>query len=390
MALQESPAMIKLYEIYTASPDSIGRHLARDVSATGANDPLIVATGTDLVIFPGGGRDPVTQSFRVSTRGFKELAGISHLGPALASLVRMRELDPTSGQWKEDAHRLLAQLAEVRAANTVELWRDTIAVEAYRGFEPAITEMVNYACVVTSRFLQSVLDDESRLNAETLRREYLDARDVPGTPVPFNMVMIATFFLTNLDIAYRVLRWSQQQQLAWERTMVLISGKQGRPTAGVTWTTNSVCQMLLGASGDKLPLERILIAPHAPSFVLNELAGIEALRSLEQTYRSIWFSIQATRDLADPMFHEYARFQPQTGLAPSVTTSTLTVSELPAIRSNDDWLSLVTRLRVVLEDPRQLLSNCVADYAVAQLRAQGNRPDQVSIPGLSGVSYAIG
>lgn len=89
------------------------------------------------------------------------------------------------------------------------------------------------------------------------------------------------------------------------------------------------------------------------------------------------------------MFHQYARFQPQTGLAPAVTTSTLTVSEMPAIRSNDDWLSLVTRLRVVLEDPRQLLSNCVADYAVAQLRAQGNRPDQVSIPGLSGVSYAI-
>jgi len=42
----------------------------------------------------------------------------------------MHELDPVSGQWRKDAHRLLDQLAEVRAVNTVEPWRDTIAVEA--------------------------------------------------------------------------------------------------------------------------------------------------------------------------------------------------------------------------------------------------------------------
>jgi len=34
-----------------------------------------------------------------------------------------------------------------------------------------------------------------------------------------------------------------------------------------------------------------------------------------------------------------------------------------------------------MEDPKQLLSNCVADYVVDQLRANGNRPQDVVISG---------
>ena len=33
------------------------------------------------------------------------------------------------------------------------------------------------------------------------------------------------------------------------------------------------------------------------------------------------------------------------------------------------------RLRRIMEDPSQLLSNCVADHIVDQLQANGNRPD---------------
>src|SRR5260370_23853460 len=100
------------------------------------------------------------------------------------------------------------------------------------------------------------------------RHEYLDAQGAPGMPVPFNKVMIATFFLTDLDVAYRIIRWASEQNLAWERAMVLISGKQGRPTAGVTWSTNSICHILLGASSGKLAVDRMYVAPHAPSFTL--------------------------------------------------------------------------------------------------------------------------
>jgi len=83
----QSPELVSLYETYTAGPTSIGADLTRMTVKAGADDPLIVATGTDMAIFPGGGRPPAVQSFRLSTRGFKELAGISHFGPALATIV---------------------------------------------------------------------------------------------------------------------------------------------------------------------------------------------------------------------------------------------------------------------------------------------------------------
>lgn len=63
------------------------------------------------------------------------------------------------------------------------------------------------------------------------------------------------------------------------------------------------------------------------------------------------------------------------------------MAELPAIAGPDDWLAMNTRLRVVLEDPRQLLSGCVADYAVDQLQAHGNDPARVVVPGLDGCAY---
>jgi hypothetical protein len=40
-----------------------------------------------------------------------------------------------------------------------------------------------------------------------------------------------------------------------------------------------------------------------------------------------------------------------------------------------------------MEDPTQLLSNCVADYIVDQLQDNGNRPDRVEIPGFTNVTY---
>jgi hypothetical protein len=47
----------------------------------------------------------------------------------------------------------------------------------------------------------------------------------------------------------------------------------------------------------------------------------------------------------------------------------------------------IARLRRIMEDPQQLLSNCVADYVVDQLRANGNRPQDVVIPGFSQVDF---
>src|SRR5258705_7819412 len=145
MTLRSSPELIRLYETYTAHPDSIGFKMAAAATAAAVNDPLIVATNADLVLFPGGGRDPEVEGFRFSTLGFKELAAVSHLGPALASLMHIRAHGSNGDFWRNEASRLLEATSAARAANSIGLWRDVIAGAAYRGREARLAAMSGYA-----------------------------------------------------------------------------------------------------------------------------------------------------------------------------------------------------------------------------------------------------
>jgi hypothetical protein len=57
------------------------------------------------------------------------------------------------------------------------------------------------------------------------------------------------------------------------------------------------------------------------------------------------------------------------------------------LRSPDDRVTAITRLRFVMEDPAQLLSNSVAHYVIDQLCDHDNDPSRVVIPGFTNVSY---
>ncbi|MFD7057189.1 DUF5624 domain-containing protein [Streptomyces mirabilis] len=292
--------------------------------------------------------------------------------------------------WRADTERLLTQVRRSREANSAELWRDTIAVETYRGREQAIADMADYTFAVTDRFLSAALEDESRLNAATLRTEYLEKGSAEGHGT-INHMMIATFFLTGLDISRRIISWFREQEIDWSRAMVVIAGKQGRPTAGVTWNTSSVATMLLGASGYRLPLERLYMAPHAPTFTIPPTGDLSEVAALEEPLRQIWSNTRATVELGDLMFPHLPRYAPGRLAVPDITDPSVTeISEMPVIHGADDWRAMTTRLRMVLEDPRQLLSGSVTDFAVSQLVAADNDPAQVTVPGLDNVTYPTG
>jgi len=391
MAVYQNPELLSLFDVYTGGPTSIGADLTRMTIQATADDPLIVATKTDMALFPGGGRAPSVESFRLSNRGFKELAAVSHLGPALATLVNMRQIDPSSPVWRRDAERLLAAIEIARDANSEELWRERIAAEVFIGREKAIAAMIDYACAVTMRYLKAVMADPAKLSPEYLRREYLEAAGADlGARIPVNAVMIATFFLTGLDIAFRITRWFLRQAVDWNRAMVLISGQQGRPTSGVTLASNSVCQMIWQASNLQLPLERMYIAPHAPSFVLGDPVNLDAVRVQEEQYRFLWCYTRAISQLGPTMFAGYPRYAPEAYAQPVIDDATIELSDMPRILGPDDMRTMVTRLRLVMEDPRQLLSGSVTDYAAEQLRKTANNPAAVVVPGLDGYAYPTG
>jgi hypothetical protein len=376
----------KLYKIYTSDPDSMGSHLTARMAKLTADDPLLVVTGSDAVLFPGSGKRPVVESFRKSTRGFIELASVSHLGTAVAWLVRLRELaDPV---WRTDAARLIGQIDSTRRINSEELWREEIAVPALAGYESKIADLIDYSCAVTRAFLVDGLADESLMNFQHLRAHYLEPVGSAAVPVPINDMMVATFALAFLDIGHRMIRWMRGHVTDWARLMVMLSGRSGRPTAGLTWASNNMCHLLWKASDERLLPERVYIAPHAPSFVLADMHDEAQLRKLDAEFRAIWNSTRATVELARSMFEGFAAFETTMRPAPTVDVGgKMVVSEMPPLRSPDDRFTAITRLRLVMEDPGQLLANSVASYIIDQLSEHGNRPAAVFIPGFTNVTY---
>jgi hypothetical protein len=385
MAYSPHPEFRTLYSIFTPDADSIGGHLNSLKARLSSDDPLLVTTGSDIIIFPGSGREPLMESFRNSTRGFVELTSISHLGVAVPFIVRMRELgDPA---WEAHAHRLIDQIVKVRAVNTEVYWRDTVAVTAWAGMETKITDLVDYSCAVTLDYLTRGLADQSRLTFDYLRTHYLDPVNDTDVPVPINDMMAGTFGLVFLDIGHRIIGWLRNQDFDWQRLMVVVSGRAGRATAALTWSTNTMCHLLWRASAERLPPDRLYIAPHAPSLVLADLRDAASRAALEAEFRQIWFSIRATVEVGREMFAGYPAFEPAINSAPVIDASTRSISEMPAVRSPDDRRAVMTRLRFVMEDPAQQLANSVAPYIVDQLCDSDNRPADVIVAGFTNVTY---
>jgi uncharacterized protein DUF5624 len=388
----ESPELVDLFATYTARPDSIGAHLTQATARETERDPLLVVTGTDLALYPGGGAAPVIEPYRLASRGFKELAGISHLGPALATLARLRELgsDTNSDGWRADAARLLDATKAARAASSASLWRDQLAVRAFAGREESIAAMVDYSCLLTERFLQRALDDPAYLTMTAVRRDHLAGPAAHGDlPVPFNKVMIATFYLTGMDIAHRLITWLDTAGIDWERAMVIFAGQSGRPTAGVTQESHSIAGVVRAVSRGRLATERVFMAPHAPVFPPYDPAEKDGApaQALEGGYRRLWAGLRATSELAGGMFEGYPRFAALSAERFTIGPGTASVHAKPAMKGPGDWLALVTRLRVVMEDPTQLLSGAVTDYASSELVAHANDPSAVTVPGLDGEPY---
>lgn len=134
----------------------------------------------------------------------------------------------------------------------------------FAGNEAKIAAMVERTLAFSIAYAKEALFDPRRLGREVLRRDYLERRD-GSRSASMNDVMFATFCLAYVDIAFRVGSWLRGQQLDWRHAMVLVSGQSGRPTAGVTWSSNNICNLIWQASDKELPRERLFVARTRPA-----------------------------------------------------------------------------------------------------------------------------
>src|ERR1700691_3170417 len=317
-----------LYDTYTG-PGSTGQHLTNHMVRLTEREPMLVITGADFVIFPGSGRPPIVESFRHSTRGFVELTAVSHLAPCIAWLIRLRELGYAN--WREDARRMIDRADRVRSINDTSYWEKVVAVEAYRGYESKIADMVDYTCRVSSQFMRTCLEDERLMTFKNLRGSFLDPPDNAVLPVPLNDVMVATFTLTFLDIAHRMIRWLRSQNFNWPQLMILLSGKSGRPSAGLTWQTNNNCHLLWRASERRILPENVQITPHGPSLALADLRDSVRVAEIEQQVREVFLHLRANIDLARLMFEGYPAFAKNIEEPPVVEPTTKSLHAMPRL-----------------------------------------------------------
>jgi len=87
------------------------------------------------------------------------------------------------------------------------------------------------------------------------------------------------------------------------------------------------------------------------------------------------------------MFAGFPAFAKSIEEPPVVEPTTKSLHQMPRLRSPDDRFTAITRLRFVMEDPTQLLSNSVAHFVIDQLCEHNNQPERVVIPGFSNLSY---
>lgn len=370
------PAFAGLFRVFTSETDSIGAVLTRRMGEQAGNAGLLVSTASDIAYWSGHGAVPRIESFRKSTRGFIELTAVSHVPLALAYIARLREMGVGEADWRHHLAALMTHCEHVREANCVRLWKEDVALTAFDGRERKIANMVEYTLATSVAYIRRALEAPALLDFDALIEQYLDPAP-ELLPVSMDDVMFATFGLAYVDIAYRIGAWIRDCGIDWPTAMVLVSGRSGRPTAGIDWSSNNMCNLIWKASGEALAPERLYVAPHAPGFSVANLPDASGLATLEQTYRDFWCTTRASVEVSRRMFPD----------SPAYEHRPAAMDAMPAIASVADRRACMARLRRIMEDPRQLLSNCVSDYVVEQLGLCGNRPENVLIPGFSNVEF---
>src|SRR3546814_17275199 len=110
------------------------------------------------------------------------------------------------------------------------------------------------------------------LSFDYMRANLIEGDGPNAVPVSFNAMMAGTFALTALETIYRIIAWLNDQNIRWEDLMVLICGRAGRPSAGLTWQTNAMCHVMSPTSNQRLDPSKVIIVPTAPCIEIKDLA----------------------------------------------------------------------------------------------------------------------
>lgn len=378
-----APEYMAVYKAFTANYGSNARVVSVE-QAEALPGPLVVVGGATYSVFLGDGSNE-TQAFRVSVMGFEEITAISHIGPSMGFLADLVSKGVTLTGPEKNPGTLEGFVAAVESVKTLNAsddsrnWLNNIdasSAPVYFYFKDQVQRLINHACGLTLNYLEKHLGGESEYDFSypSLQARFFNDRG-DGTP-GFNQVMITTFSLVALTSVMNAVESPTLQSVDWANALIMFNGMSGGIGAGVNAGTNGLTAILQAVAGDTDISDKILFAPYSqPSYdsVTNMAEGADkdaAMQQLETAYRNQYFTIAARVEVANKMFDDSIARQPQT--YPSWTEGPASMEEL------------ISRLKTVMGDPRQLLSNSVGSAIAAAFVAAGRDYTKVSVPGLDG------
>lgn len=369
---------------YPVGQPTLGQMLTQAIvakeAASGASGPLVLVVGSDIYVYDSNSRVRLTQEqFRADRgSGFYELTAISHIGPALAYLARIKATGDM--RWKERIVSLQTHVAQVRAFNrrATNNWLDQLNQPAWSARKTQIRNMIDYACARTLDYISS-LGKGDRFTVAGVNDDFFNAASA-RYPIPFINVMIGTFMLEALRGASNVHDALAPLKLDWPHAMVLVSSRAGtNVSSGLTEGTNWLPLFLKALSGFTLPDDRIKIVPYAevrPSLGQPQLASAD----LNYYVQRVWGPLFYRKLVSDKVFG---------------SISTIYLPDRPPLPGDyfvtkaGDIDQFMIRMKHSLRDSREMLSNTVAFWMVQELANKNWNPGAVDIPGLT-TGFAAG
>ncbi|HAT2137782.1 TPA: hypothetical protein I8027_000164 [Legionella pneumophila] len=334
---------------------------------------LILFINSTLYIYNSDRQLELKQLMRTAPNsGFTEMTAISHIGPALMYLAKIKENGDAS--WKSQMENLLKDIQAVKVINaqTPSNWLEQVNAPAWKPHLTTIHNMIDYACSMAGNYMSDVLNEKLSFDMASLQNDFLNGNKT--YPIPYNNVMIGTFMLTALQSMDQLHSKISQLKIDWPYAKVIIRFVAGsNVSAGVSKGSNWLVPFVQALSNNTLATDRIYITPYA---AVKPSLGAQELTQADYNYynNTVWGARHNRRIIANEVFtYITSIFLPDRPAIPG----DYNYSKPPKI---EDFLM---RLKFSLAEPTEMLSNTVGFWMAGELAEKNWNYNKISIPGIT-------
>lgn len=344
----------------------------KNTALANSDSSLIMFINSTLYVYDSSGKRQLAFLMRTAPNsGFTEMTAVSHIGPALAYLVKVKEYGGDT--WKGGLEMLLKDIKAVKEVNArkTDNWLSSVNAPVWKPYQQDIHNMVDYACSMAGNYINDVLSGKKAFTMSSLESDFLEGNK--EYPIPYNTIMVATFMLTAYQSTTEVHEQVKNLKIDWPKAKVIIRFVAGsNVTAGVSAGSNWLVPFVKALSNNTLPDDRIFIAPYAD--VKSSLNQNQLTPEDFNYYNRVWTSVFNRTHVANDVF---------------TTIPSIYVAGRPPIPGDytfskaQDINDFLIRLKYSLANPTEMLSNTVAFWVAGELAAKHWDFTKVAIPGLT-------